>query len=100
MVCDFLDSAGYIGEVGGAVGAQDANVLSGADGMVDDGTLAGLELEGQSHGFERQQQVGKDDGRVHTELFSGSDGDFAASSGCLQISTRVWCLRTSRYSCM
>jgi hypothetical protein len=24
----------------------------------------------------------------------------AASSGCLQISTSVWCLRTSRYSCM
>ena len=24
----------------------------------------------------------------------------AARPGCLQISTRVWCLRTSRYSCM
>ena len=37
--------------------------------------LAGLKLEVQAHGLQRQQQVGKDDGRVHAQLLGGGDGD-------------------------
>ena len=48
-----------------------------------DGAFAGLEFEGQSHGLERQEQVGKDDGRVDAELFRGSDGDFRGEVGLL-----------------
>jgi len=44
-------------------------------------------------GSKRQQQVGKNDGRVHAELSAAVMVTSAASSGCLQISTRVWCLR-------
>jgi hypothetical protein len=47
------------------------------------GPLARLELEGQAHGFEGQQQVGKDDGRIDAELFSGGDGDFSGQIGLL-----------------
>ena len=45
--------------------------------------FAGLELERQAHGLERQQQVGKDDGRVHAQLFRGGDGDFGGELGLL-----------------
>ena len=51
--------------------------------MMDDGALAGLEFEGQAHGLERQQQVGKDDGCVDAELFGGGDGDFGGEVGLL-----------------
>ncbi len=72
---DLFDGAGYIGEVAGAVGAQGVDVFRRADGTVDHRALAGLELEVEAHGFERQQKIGKDDGRVHAQLFSGGDGD-------------------------
>ena len=73
----------YVGQVVGAVGAQGTNVFGGADGMMNDGTLAGLELERQAHGLERQQQVGKDDGGVHAQLFRGGDGDLGGDVGLL-----------------
>ena len=47
-----------------------------ADRLVDDGAFAGEELEGQAHDFERQQEVGEDDGGVDAEDFGGGDGDF------------------------
>ena len=80
---DFLDGAGDVGQVVGAVGAQGAHIVRGAHGVMDDRPFAGLELEGQAHGLERQQQVGKDDGRVDAELFSGGDGNFGGESGLL-----------------
>jgi len=51
--------------------------------VVNHRALAGLKLEGQPHGLERQQQVGKNDGRIHTELFRGGDGDFGGQFGLL-----------------
>ena len=72
---DFLDGAGDVSQIAGAVGAQGAHVVGGADGMMDDRPLAGLELEVQAHRLQRQQQVGEDDGRVDAQLFRGGDGD-------------------------
>ncbi len=48
-----------------------------------DGAFACLELEGQAHGLEGQQKIGKDDGGVHAELFRGGDGDFGGDVGLL-----------------
>ena len=73
---DFLDGAGDVGEVIGPIGAQGRHIGRSAHGMMHDRPFAGLELEGQAHGLERKQQVGKDDGRVDAELFSSGDGDF------------------------
>ncbi len=78
-----LDGAGHVGQIVGAVGAQGADVLGGANRMMDHRPLAGLELEGQAHGLKRQQQIGKDDGRVHAQLFGGGDGDLGGDLGLL-----------------
>ena len=40
-------------------------------------------MEGQAHDFERQQQVGKDDGRIDAEGFRGRDGDLGGELGLL-----------------
>ena len=74
---DLLDGASDVGEIVCAVGAEGAYVFRGADGMMDDGTFACLELERQSHGLQREQEVGKDDGGIHAQLFSGGDGDLS-----------------------
>ena len=50
---------------------------------MDDGAFAGLELEVEAHGLERQQQVGKDDGGVDAEFFGGGDGDLGGDVGLL-----------------
>ena len=75
MSSDLLNGAGHISQVLGAVGAQRADIFGGAHGVVNHRPLAGLEFKGQAHGLQRQQQVGKDDGCVHAQLFSGGDGD-------------------------
>ena len=42
-----------------------------------------MKLKIQAHGLERQQQVGKDDRRIHAQLFGGGDGDFGGQVGLL-----------------
>jgi len=80
---DFFNGAGNVGQIAGAVGAQGADVIGGADGAVDDGAFAGLEFEVEAHGLEGQQQIGKDDGGVDAKLFSGGDGDLRGQLGLL-----------------
>jgi hypothetical protein len=87
---DFLDGAGDVGEVVGTVGAESADVFGGADGVVDDGTLASLELEGQAHWFEGEEQVGKDDGGIDVEFSAAVMVTSAARSGFLQICNSEW----------
>ena len=69
-----FDGFGNIAKLRGAVGAQSRNVLDGANRRVDHRAFAGLELEVESHAFERKQQIGEDDCCVDVELFGGGDG--------------------------
>ncbi len=73
---DAADSFADVAQFRGAVGAEAGNVLGGADGLVDDGALPCLELEGQPHAFKRQEQVGEDDGGIDAQFLGGGDGDF------------------------
>ena len=52
---DFFDGAGDVDQIGGAVGAEGAHVVGGADGMVDVRAFASHELEVQAHRFQRQE---------------------------------------------
>ena len=45
--------------------------------MVDHRTFAGQKFEVQAHGFQGQQEVGKDDRGIDVELLGGGDGDFS-----------------------
>ena len=45
-----------------------------ANRLFDDRTFAGREMKGQSHDFERQQQIGEDNGGVDAEDLGGGDG--------------------------
>ena len=78
---DFFDGAGDVAEFFGAVGAEGADLLGGADGVVDYGAFAGDELEVEAHGGEGQQEIGEDDGGVDAEAFGGGDGDFGGDVG-------------------
>ena len=40
-------------------------------------------MEGQAHDFEREQEVGENDGGVDAENFGGGDGDFGGERGLL-----------------
>src|SRR3954471_23756342 len=44
--------------------------------MMHDRSFARLKLERQSHWFERQQKIGKNDCGIHAELLRRRDGDF------------------------
>ena len=83
MLCDQGNSFGDISEFGGAVGAQVRDVFLAADGLLDDWTFSGGEMEGQAHDFERQQEVGEDDGGVDAEEFGGGNGDLGGKRGLL-----------------
>ena len=73
---DLFDGAGDIQQILGAVGAQRAGLIGGADGGEDAWALVGDELEVEAHGGEGQQEVGEDDGSVNAEALGGGDGDF------------------------
>ena len=47
-----------------------------ADGLFDDRTFSGGEVEWQAHDFKGQQQISEDDGGIDAEKFRGCDGDF------------------------
>ena len=64
-----------IAEVGGTIGAQAGNVFGGADGLFDLRALAGGEVKGQAHDFEREKKIGEDDGRIDFEDLGRFDGD-------------------------
>ena len=72
----FLNGAGDVAEVLRAIGAQQADIFGGADGMMHDGAFSGLKFEVEAHGLKRQQQVGEDDRRIDTEFLGGRNGDF------------------------
>ena len=55
----------------------------GADGLLDHRAFGGGEVEGQTHDFQRKQQVGKDDGGVDAQSLGGGDGDFGGQRGLL-----------------
>ncbi len=80
---DALDGLGDVAEFGGAVGAQALDVGKRANGLMDDRAFASLELKGQSHAFEGQQQVGEDDRCVDVELLRGRDGNLGGELGLL-----------------
>ena len=40
-------------------------------------------MKGQAHDFEREQEIGEDDGGVDAEKFGGGDGDFGGERGLL-----------------
>ena len=67
---------GNIAQLGGAVGAQVRDVFLAAHRLLDHRTLAGGKMKGQAHHFERQQQIGKNNGGIDAEKFGGRDGDF------------------------
>src|SRR6266852_5355392 len=62
------------------IGAQAGNVFGSAHRLFDLRTaaarpLAGCEVKGQSHHFERKQQIGEDDGRIDFEYLRCFNGD-------------------------
>ena len=77
------DRVGDIAKFGGAIGAQHLHVFGGAHRLLDHRPFAGGEMEGQAHDFERQQQVGEDDGGVNLEELGGGDGHFGREFGLL-----------------
>ena len=80
---DPADGLADVAEFFGAIGAQGCHGFSRADRLVDDRALAGEEFKGQAHALKGQEQVGKDDGCVDAELFSGGDGDLGGKLGAL-----------------
>ena len=83
MFRDETHSFGDIAKFSGAVSAELGNVFGGANGLLDDGAFSRGKMKGQAHDFEGKQQVGKDDGGVDAENFSGGDGDFGGERGLL-----------------
>ena len=77
----FFDGLGDVAEVFGAIGAEGADLLGRTDGGVDDGTFPVDELEVETHGSEREEKVGEDDGRVDAKALGGGDGDFGGDVG-------------------
>ena len=77
------DGVGHVAQFGRAIGAQHAHVFGGAHRLLDDRPFAGREVKGQAHDFQRQQQVGKDDGGVDLQVLRGGDGDFGCELGLL-----------------
>jgi len=78
---DFFNRAGNIKEVGGAVGAESARLLSRAEWGVDLRALVGDALKVEAHGSEGEQEVGEDDCSVNAEALGGGDGDFGCDVG-------------------
>ncbi len=64
-----------VAEVGGVIGAQAANVLGSAHRLFNFRSLAGREVKGQSHDFEREKKIGEDDGRIDPENLGRFNGD-------------------------
>jgi len=83
MFCDQAHGLRDIAKFGGAVGAELGDVLLGADGLFDYRAFSSGEVERQSHDFEREQEVGEDDGGIDLQNFSGGDGDFGGEGGLL-----------------
>ena len=77
----FFDGSGYVAQVVDAVGAEGADLLEGAEGLVDDGALAIDEFKVETHGCEREEEVGEDDGGVDAEALGCGDGDFSGDLG-------------------
>ena len=80
---NFAYGLGYIAQFLGAVGAQILHVARGAYRVMNHRPFAGQELEIEPHAFQRQKQVGKDDGRIHVKLFRGGDGHLGGQLGIL-----------------
>jgi hypothetical protein len=74
---------GDIAKFGGAVGAELCDVFGSADRLLDDRAFSRGKMKGQAHDFEREQEVGEDDGCIDAEKLGGGDGDFGGEGGHL-----------------
>ena len=74
---DLADRIRYVTEIGAAVGTQPCNGLDRAQWLGDHRALACAEVKIKSHDLERQQQIGKDNGGVYSQLFRRGDGDLS-----------------------
>ena len=83
MLCDQAHRLGNIAQFGGAVGAQVRDVFLAAHRLLDHRSFAGGKMKRQAHHFERQQEVGEDDGGVDAEDFGSGDGDLGGQRGLL-----------------
>ena len=81
MAGDASDGFGDVRELWRAVGAEGANLVEGAEGLMDDGAFAVDELEVEAHGGEGQEEVGEDDGGVDAEAFGGGNLDLGGQGG-------------------
>jgi len=63
------------------IGSQRLNLSQRADWLMDNRSFAVDEFEFQTHGRERQQKVGKDNGRVYSKAFGRSNGDLSGDLG-------------------
>ncbi len=73
---DFLDRTRHIGQVGCAVRTQGFYIFCRPNRVMYNWPLACLKFKRKAHGFERQQQIGKDDGRIDAQFFSRGNGHF------------------------
>ena len=69
------DRVGHVAEFASAICAQHVHVFGRANRFLDHRPFAGREMKWQAHDFQRQQQVGEDDGGVNLEELGGGDGD-------------------------
>src|SRR5438270_6045929 len=83
MLGDQRNGFGNISEFRGSVGAQVRDVFFRAHGLFDDRTFTGGEVEWESHHFERQKQVGEDDGGIDLKDLRGGNRDFGGERGLL-----------------
>ena len=75
MLCDQAHRFGNVTEIGGAIGAQVRDIFLAANRLLDHGTFARGKMKRKAHDFERQQQVGENDGRIDAQDFGSGDGD-------------------------
>ena len=80
MCGDNPDGFAYITQFCGAVGAQFVDVGHCANRLVDHRAFAVNELEVKAHRGEGEQQIGKDDGRIHVKLLCSGDCDLGCEA--------------------
>src|SRR5579884_887751 len=80
---DNLNRFGYVFEFLGTIGLKLRDGSCIAQRTRDLRPIAFDKLEIQAHDFERQEKVGKNDGRIDSQTLSGSDGNVSRKLGGL-----------------
>ena len=75
MLYHFANGFSNVAQLGAAVGLKGVHIGLRTQRLFDHRALSGSKAEGQTHDLKGQQEIGKDDGGVHIELFSSGDGD-------------------------